>query len=164
MLIIERAFIQYRQWLVNYVCKRVGDYAQAEDIVQDAFVRLMELQVGVREESVKGLLFSTCHHLVLDHLRRRLLAERANKYMYAYEERIAETTEQTFRVHELAEQERKVVGAMPPRRQAIYRLSRFEGQSIDEIASRLHVSPRTVESHLFSSRREVREKLRSFAS
>lgn len=164
MDIIERAFIQYRQWLVCYVCKRVDDYALAEDIVQDAFVRLMEWQVGVREESVRGLLFATCHRLVLDHLRRRLLAERTNIYMYVREEMAAETTEQTLRVRELAEQERRVVFSMPVKRRAVYRLSRFEGRSIGEIASRLQVSRRTVEAHLFASRREVREKLKAFAS
>ena len=164
MDIIKRAFIQYRQWLVNYVCKRVGDYADAEDIVQDAFVRLMELQVGVREESVRALLFTTCHHLVLDRLRRRVLAERTNIYMYAYAEMAVENTEQSLRVKELKEQERCAISMMPPKRREVYCLARFEGRNIDEIAANLNVSRRTVEAHLFAGRKEVRTRLKAYAS
>jgi DNA-directed RNA polymerase specialized sigma24 family protein len=39
-------------------------------------------------------------------------------------------------------------------------MSRIEEKSTDEIAKELHLSRRTVESHQFMARREVRENLR----
>lgn len=163
MSIIETAFMQYRQMLVRYVNARVEDYALAEDIVQDAFVRVLEMEVGVHEASVKGLLFRACRNLVFDHLRRRLVAQRSASCM-DFTMGVENTTEQAVRVNEIAELEMRVVRSMPMKRANVYVLSRYEGRGIDEIADRLKISPRTVEAHLFAGRKEVREKLRVFVS
>lgn len=163
MSIIETAFMQYRHTLVRYVNARVEDYDLAEDIVQDAFVRVLEMAVGVHEASVKSLLFTTCRNLVFDHLRRRLMAQRFASCMDCASW-VEETTEQAVRVREIAEQEMRVVCSMPEKRAKVYRLSRYEGRGIDEIADALNISPRTVEAHLFAGRKEVREKLKVFAS
>lgn len=131
---IRSAFIQYRQWLVNYVCKQVGDYAEAENIVQSAFLRLLEMQVGVREESVKNLLFTTCSRLACDWLRHKQVKNRVDIYTYMYA-REDESTEQAIRVHELEEQELKVVNRLSAQCRAVYCLSRFEGKDVHEIAT-----------------------------
>lgn len=164
MCIISVSFLQHRVHLVNYVNARVKDYALAEDLVQDAFLHLLEMKVGVRTDSVERLLFTICRNLVLDHLRRKMLAERINIYMYAQEETLANTTEQAVRVHEIAAHEMRVVSAMPAKRQQVYRLSRYEGMAVDDIAVQMGISHKTVEAHLFTSRKEVREKLKAFAS
>ena len=163
MNITGTAFTQYRLMLVRYVNARVEDYDLAEDIVQDAFVRVLEMEVGVHEASVKSLLFTICRNLTFDHLRRRLMAQRSTMCMDCASW-VEETTEQAVRVHEIAEQEMRVVRSMPEKRAKIYQMSRYEGRGIDEIADALNISPRTVEAHLFAGRREVREKLKVFAS
>lgn len=163
MCIISALFVQHRVHLVNYVNARVDDYALAEDIVQDTFVRLLEMRVGVRADSAERLLFAICRHLVFDHLRHKLLAKHANIYMYTREDLAANTTAQMVQAREIAAHEMRVVSTMPTKRQQVYRLSRFGGQSVDDIARQMGVSRRTVEAHLFASRREVREKLKAFA-
>lgn len=163
MNVIATAFTQYRLMLVHYVHARVNDYDVAEDIVQDAFLRVLEMEVGVHETSVKSLLFTACRNLMFDCLRRRLVAQRAALYMYDTV-MSDNTTEHAVAAREIAECEMCIVGAMPNKRAQVYCLSRYEGKGIDEIADRLHISPRTVEAHLFAGRKEVREKMRGFAS
>ena len=155
--------MQYRQMLVHYVNARVEDYDLAEDIVQDAFLRVLEMEVGVHEASVKSLLFTACRNLVFDYLRHRLVAQRSAAYMdniFGVEK----TTEQAVQAREIAEHEMRVVCSMPEKRAKVYMLSRFEGRGVDEIADCLKISRRTVEAHLFAGRKEVREKLKVFAS
>ena len=41
----------------------------------------------------------------------------------------------------------------------VYELSRFDGLSIDEIAEKMHAKRRTIESHLYFSRRHVCQML-----
>ena len=159
MDIIRAAFIQHRQHLVNYVNRRVDDYDLAEDLVQDAFLRLLETNVGVRAESVERLLFSVCRNLVLDHLRRKWVAARINIYMCEEQPKGVDATEQAVLARELAEQEMRIVVSMPAKRQQVYRLSRYEGKGIDEIAGCMGVSHKTVEAHLFAGRKHVRERL-----
>lgn len=164
MSIISTAFRQYRFRLVHYVNARVGDYDVAEDIVQDAFVRVLEMNVGVREESVKHLLYVACRNLVFDYLRRHLLSRRTAEYLNSTLPVCEESTLHQVTAREIAEHELRIVCSMPCKRAQVYRLSRYEGKRIEEIAEHLCISPRTVEAHLFAGRKEVREKMRIFAS
>lgn len=45
-------------------------------------------------------------------------------------------------------------------RRKIYTMNRFEEKSISEISTELNISPRTVENHLFVSRKVVRDFIR----
>lgn len=59
-------------------------------------------------------------------------------------------------VKDLQKQEWNRVRLLPRQRRKIYVMNRFEGKNLSEIASELHLSQRTVENHLFISRKEVR--------
>lgn len=52
-----------------------------------------------------------------------------------------------------------VVCNMPSQRQAVYRMSREEGLSNDEIASRLGIQKKTVENHLNLALNEIRKAM-----
>lgn len=164
MNMVETAFLSYRQRLVNYACKCLDDYDQAEDIVQDVFLRVQGMRVGVRAEHLEQLLFSICRRLVIDALRRRQMVRRTHIYMYEHTSWAENHTEQVVLSRELASREMQLVAAMPPKRQRVYDLSRYEGKTVSEIADSLSISPRTVEAHLLAGRKEVREKLKAFAS
>lgn len=49
---------------------------------------------------------------------------------------------------------------MPVQRKKIYYLNRFEGKNSEEISQELGLSVRTVENHLYISRKEMREYIR----
>ena len=51
---------------------------------------------------------------------------------------------------------------MPPQRQAVYKLSRVEGLSNDQIAEKLGLQKKTVENHLNLALGEIRKVLKMF--
>ena len=70
--------VQNHRELLRFVEKRVGNKADAEDILQEAFVRGMKTAGSVRDEgSSAAWFYRTLRNAVVDHFRRRGAAERA---------------------------------------------------------------------------------------
>ena len=53
-----------------------------------------------------------------------------------------------------------VVDNMPSQRQAIYRMSREEGLSNEQIAEKMGLQKKTVENHINLALRDIREMLK----
>lgn len=68
--------VAHHRELLRYVERRVGDRALAEEIVQDAFVRSLERGEDVRESAL-GWLYRMLRNAVIDHARRKAVANRA---------------------------------------------------------------------------------------
>ena len=56
--------------------------------------------------------------------------------------------------------EKRKLRTLPEQRRKIYIMSRFEDKSSSEISAKLNLSRRTVENHLFISRKEIREYMK----
>ncbi|WP_418402186.1 sigma-70 family RNA polymerase sigma factor [Alistipes putredinis] len=67
--------------------------------------------------------------------------------------------EEKLDLAETAEQVETIVGKMPPQRQQIFRMSRFEHMPSREIAEQLNLSVRTVDKHLELALKELRKYL-----
>lgn len=57
----------------------------------------------------------------------------------------------------MAQAEQRRVECLPRQRRIIYVMSRYEEKSVEDIASELSLSFRTVENHLRLGRRDVRQ-------
>jgi RNA polymerase sigma-70 factor (ECF subfamily) len=53
----------------------------------------------------------------------------------------------------------KLADQLPTQQQKVYKLSRQQGMSNEEIAGQLHISPSTVKNHLTEALRFIRERL-----
>jgi RNA polymerase sigma factor (sigma-70 family) len=68
--LLEEAYGDHRQALLGIAYRMVGSFSDAEDLVQDAFVRLRSaLDSGVRPDSDRAYLVTITTRLAIDHLR-----------------------------------------------------------------------------------------------
>jgi RNA polymerase sigma-70 factor (ECF subfamily) len=142
------AGLNHRPELVRFLSRRLRCRATAEDIAQDAYIRLLQSTEPIL--NVRAWLFRVGANLAINHARlgrRRaeLNAEVADLLMGGLEQA---TPEQHA---EAADQLRRVIAALPSlseRTREILILSRFEGLSAREIGRRLGISGGAVEKHL----------------
>lgn len=154
------AFRQYHRSVYLYFYGSIGIKEEAEDLSQDAFLRLSEYGWMLRPDTVKGFLFTIARNLKVDYLRRYYKREQvAFAYFYGKPLSCENMAEQRMVVEDILSNEKMKILQMPLQRRKVYSMVRFEGKSIAEIANCLNLSMRTVENHLSIGRKEIRSYL-----
>lgn len=158
--LITEYYEEYRQSVFFYICRRIENRSDAEDLIQDAFLRLLEYRMMIRRDTLKYFLFTIVRNLLNDYLRRYYKRQEIDRYLYDTLPVTTVEPESRMVADELRRLESRRVSALPEQRRKVYIMSRFQDKPADDIAEELNLSKRTVENHLFISRREVREFIR----
>ncbi len=161
---------RYQQRLYPTVLRLVGNAEDAEDILQDAFVRAFEkLDQFHGESSFYTWVYRIAVNLALSGHRRRL--GRAAPFRREGVKSLAPNdlpddspaADPAFPL-EQAERERIVENALNqlcPEHRAVVILKDFDGRRYEEIAAVLDIPVGTVRSRLHRARCELRDRLRS---
>lgn len=158
--IIEKAYNQHYLVILGYVVRRLKCRHEAEDLVQDIFVRLLDYNNMLQEATIQSFLFTITRNLVIDHLRRYYRKPDMTSHAYAF---ITESNcgpEEEIVVKDLLFLEKKKLSAFPRQRKRVYSMSRFEEKTLGEISEELQLSIRTVENHLLTGRKAMRDYIR----
>ena len=158
--LITEYYEEYRQSVFFYICRRIENRSDAEDLTQDAFLRLLEYRMMIRRDTLKYFLFTIVRNLLNDYLRRYYKRQEIDRYLYDTLPVTTVEPESRMVADEIRKLESRRVSALPEQRRKVYIMSRFQDKSAEDIAEELKLSQRTVENHLFISRKEVREFIR----
>lgn len=160
--LVTEVYEKHKAALLGYICKRIHNNVDAEDMLQDLFVRMLEFRDMICEATVMSFAYTIARNLVVDYVRRRRCT--AEIYSYIYDRRMQTgqvSMESHIYMRNLEDHERLMMEQMPPQRRKVYYMNRFEGKEVDHIAEELHVESRTVEKHLLLGRRTMRTYLKS---
>ena len=158
--LVADAFSSYRSQLFNYISYKIENKEDAEDLVQDTFVRLLECGKMLRKDTVKSFIFTIAHNLITDYLRRFYKKQEITSYMMESIKPEVRSFESDIIARDLEKHEKAVMHMLPPQRKKIYYMNRFMDMSSDDISDKLCLSKRTVENHLFLGRKEIRKYIK----
>ena len=68
--LIADSYTSYHRSVYLYICYRINNKEEAEDIAQDVFLRLMDYKQMLRPDTVKFFIYTISRNLVNDYLRR----------------------------------------------------------------------------------------------
>ena len=139
---LARIYVQYLEELKLYFMAYTHNEMEAEDFVHNLFMKIMRLDLIV-ESTVRNLLFTTAHRMIIDDVRHRYYVRQAEVRMRNGMELSAATDvyDKMERDQILGLEERKLQ-TMPRKRACAYRMWREE-KSMKEIALALNISQRT---------------------
>jgi RNA polymerase sigma-70 factor, ECF subfamily len=158
--------IEHIDCLYRYAIVLTGSRVEAEDLVQETYVRAMEAFHRLREDSnVRGWLLTILRNLWFNELRKRrrgpqLVEVDADGRMA---DRLAASGRDAHQILEGAEDQKRVRAAMqklPSQFREILVLREFEELSYQEIASVLECPAGTVMSRLGRARARLRDLLK----
>ncbi|SFG05319.1 RNA polymerase sigma-70 factor [Prevotella sp. KH2C16] len=153
----DMIFEQLYPKMKDFATRLCGNEYDAENIVQDIFMQLWIYREGLRNvENLDGYVFMMVRNAGLNFLRKSLRREsvRLDGTLQIAEEESAGDTLYYKELEAIIEQE---IGKMPPQRRMVFSMSRIEGLSNAEIAEKLGISKRTVESHISLALRDLRQ-------
>jgi RNA polymerase sigma-70 factor, ECF subfamily len=155
----EQAFevllMRHKNKIYNYVFSKIRDHAVAQDIFQDAFMKIVRtLKKGSYNEEGKFLPWAMriSHNLVIDHFRRtnkvKMVSETSSKSedfnIFSILKLEDENIEDVITREELEVQMVELVQHLPKTQKEILEMRIFQGMSFKDIAEQEDISINTA--------------------
>lgn len=151
-------FYQYKDAVYKYAILHLRDSNIAEDVVQEVFVRFWKRINQINpDQNVRSYLYTIARNVVFDELRKNIQFQDFSSYTLHTSKVGVNDSEDDVNYKELEGLYQHAIGLLPEQRQKIYRLSKLEYLTHDEIAALLNISKNTVRDQLVKGNKFVRE-------
>jgi RNA polymerase sigma factor (sigma-70 family) len=145
---IASLFREHNQALVRFLTFRLQSVQEANEVAQEAYVRLLQLDRPAVHSFLRAQLFRIALNLAIDRLRRRGTEMRAARgELFDELDDVQEPERSTMAAEELAIVQR-CLGELPENCRRAFLMHRIEGLKVEEIAARTGVTGRMVRHHL----------------
>lgn len=133
------------------------DTGWSEDVVQEVFVKLWNSRAKLDPNgSLLSYLYVLTKRTSLNKLRDIKSFSSDFEQLWTNISRLSDCSHEQLIAKELSDRLDGVLDKLPERQREIFRLSRFEGLTHQQIAEALNVSPNTVKNHMVQALKTIR--------
>lgn len=161
--VLQHLFHQHYQMVCRTIHRFINDGSLVEDLAQNVFIRFWNKRHQITiTSSVPAYLNRMAINEAIAHLRKGKHWQQEELTPQTPVGELTTSGEENFLQSELQEQVRAAINSLPPKCQAVFKLSRFEELTYKEIAERLDISIKTVENQMGKALRVLREALKDY--
>lgn len=164
----EFVFKAYFPRLMAFAIKFIPDRVEAEDIIQEAFLKIWKEREKIEEDTFRSYVFTLVRNACLNHIKHQRIV---NSYNAELEDKIkgeelyyadffSDPYHQTV-FNEMESEIKVVLNNLPEQTRRVFHLSRFNGLKNSEIAQKLNITLRTVEKHNTKALQKLKEHFTS---
>ena len=155
---------RYWEKLYLYSYRRINSKDIAFEIAQKVFVSLWTRRNEIEfHTSLSGYLYASTRYQIIHYIKNsKLKAEYLLDFVAFHLSSTDNSNEETINLHELERAVEKGLERLPKRCQEIFRMSRQDHKSIQEISEQLNISHKTVENQLTVALKHLRVSLQEF--
>jgi RNA polymerase sigma-70 factor (ECF subfamily) len=152
---LESIWRRFSDRLRSFIRSRVPDEATAEDILQDAFLRIHAKMGTVRDvDRLESWIYQITRHVIADYYRSRRTTSELSETQFVWEDAPEEDL-----VARLAADVREMAEALPEPYRDAFVLTAYQGLSQKDLAERLGISYSGAKSRVQRARQKVRDML-----
>lgn len=151
-------FKSHAKTLRNYLYYKFGNEEQAEDVTQEAFIKLWENCANVPPEKAKSFLYTVANNASLNHIAHQ-------KVVLDYSKKAtAPVTDSQSPEFIMEEEQFKVklqnaIGGLSEAQRSAFLLHRIDGKKYHEIADILGISVKAVEKRIHGALQQLRKDI-----
>jgi RNA polymerase sigma-70 factor (family 1) len=142
-------FEKYKNPLYNFSLKLTKSEELAEEIVHDVFLKIWNLRGKINPElSFQALIYKITKNESLNFLKKAASDLSLKRHLLLYFEKFHNETEDYVIFSDYEDIALKAIKLLPPQQQLVYKLSRLDGKTHEEISEELQLSKGTVKNHM----------------
>lgn len=149
-------FETHSKTLFNFIYYKCGDQEQAEDIVQEAFIKLWDNCSNVIFNKAKSFLFTVARNLFLNEVAHQKIVLQHKSSLPP--DRTDETPEFLMEEQEFMVKLKNAIADLPEKQREVFLLSRIDKKKYSEISEMLGITVKAVEKRMSQALILLREK------
>jgi RNA polymerase sigma-70 factor (ECF subfamily) len=148
-LAFQHLFNRYSQRLYRFAFSYLKSDSDAEEIVQDVFMKLWEVRNRLdSDRSFHSYLFTIAFNAIKKKFNQKMRDDRFKHELFETVSLGNPSLENREDFEALLEKLDALIEALPEKRKAIFLKRKKEGKSIREIADEMNISPKTVKNQI----------------
>ena len=157
----ENVFKEFQENIFSYLYFKIGNSQVAEDILHDGFIKLWENRHQLKDNlSLPSYLYTIAKNLTLNYFRHQKVIQKFQKEIEFQTESIDSTSPLAeLELNEINESLINTLEKLPKRQRVVFMMSRHDNLSYKEIAERLEISIKTVETQIGKALKMLRKIL-----
>lgn len=155
--IFKQIYLEHVSLLRNFLYYKFGSSENAEDITQNAFIKLWENCKKVKKSKAKSFLYTTAINLSLNAYKHR-------KVVLKYSNNVIKKIENETPEFQLMEKEFQIkidnaLADLTEKQRTVFLLNRIEKIKYADIAEMLNISVKAVEKRMHAALKQMRQKI-----
>ena len=149
---LESHYRAHHGWLAHWLQRRLGNAAEAADLMQDTFARLLQGAPAQPQtpalRAPKAYLATVAKHLLINHLRRQSLERAWADALAAQPEQHQPSAEQRAAILQALQAVDAMLDGLKPKVRAVFIMAQIEGHAYADIAAQLGIGERSVKRYM----------------
>ena len=160
--IVAAYYAEHYDEIKSFVASRTCQSLETEDIVQNVFLRLLQIDKMITSITLPCLAYTVARNLVVDYWRRKKCQDEYEHFICRgdWQTRYVDDVESVYSVHEIEAFLEKSMARLSEKQSRVVRMNILEGLQVSEIAQKLDINYKNAENRLGAARKEVRNYMR----
>ena len=156
--IYESLYKKYNKSLYSFMYFKCGDQSRAEDLVQEAFIKLWNNCAKVIFEKAKSYLYTIANNQFLNEVAHSKVKLKYQQHS-GKDDRNIESPDFVLEEQEFMVKLEKAIDGLTPGQKEVFLLNRIEDKKYREIAEMLDISVKAVEKRMHGALLKLRKSI-----
>ncbi|WP_460219512.1 RNA polymerase sigma factor [Psychroserpens sp. MEBiC05023] len=153
----ETIYNTYAKDLRRFIFYKTQDIDQAEDILQETFIKLWDNCGKVSFEKVKSYLYTVASNTFLNMVKHNKVVQKHQQNSGSHQTN--ESPEFIMLEKEFMEKLERTINGLPEKQKEVFLLNRIEKKKYKDIAATLDISVKAVEKRMHQALLVIREEI-----